>query len=344
MHYTTPPVVGELLHEYGQRTRTALLEFLPTHEPRRYLYDLVSDYPQRGGRYMRPALCIAAARAHGATVEQALKCAVSVELLHNALLVVDDIQDESEERRGSPSLHAQWGVPIAVNVGSTMTVLSLIPLIQCVETVGPWVAMRIIRGAVRTAQACAEGQALELGWRRDNRPDVTEREYLEMATRKTCSYSTMFPIEAGTLLATHAPEVDRALMYFAHFVGIAFQIQDDLLNIEGDHAQYGKELGGDLLEGKRTLLTIELQKRCTPEERGKLHRFLAKNRQDKTATELEEITAMLRKYECPEYARAYAQRLLGAASYALEQYAGRLRPSRDLEFLRGVIPWVVEQA
>lgn len=340
---STPPVVGELLQEYGERTRTALMDFLPEHEPRRYLYDLVREYPRRGGRCMRPALCIAAARAHGASVEQALKCAVSVELLHNALLVVDDIQDESEERRGQPSLHAQWGVPIAVNVGSTMTVLSLIPLIQCVETAGPLVAMRIIRGAVRTAQACAEGQALELGWRRDNRIDVTERDYLEMATRKTCSYSTMFPIEAGTLIATHAGSVDRLLMYYAHLIGIAFQIQDDLLNIDGDHARYGKEMGGDLWEGKRTLLTIELLRRCTPAERSMLSAFFGRARADKTAEQVATVTALLRKYECTAHARRYAQTLLGSASYALEQYAHRLPPSRDLEFLRGVIPWMVEQ-
>lgn len=343
MFVSTPKVVEDVLQEYGQRTREALLDFLPTHEPKRYLYDLVSDYPRRGGRYMRPALCIAAARAHGATVEQALRCAVSVELLHNALLVIDDVQDESEERRGKPSLHAEWGVPIAVNIGSTMTVLSLIPLLQTVESAGPLVAIRIVRAAVRTAQACAEGQALELGWRLDNRIDITERDYLEMATRKTCSYSTMFPIEAGTLLATGTTSVADDLLVYAHFIGTAFQIQDDLLNIEGDHARYGKELCGDLLEGKRTLLTIELLKRCTETERAMLIDFFALPRAEKTEQQVAHVTALLRKYGCTEYARRYAQNLLGAASYALERYAANLRPSRDLEFLRGVIPWMIEQ-
>jgi len=343
MHYTTPSVVEELLREYGQQAHSALLAFLPTHEPRRYLYDLVGDYPRRGGRFMRPTLCIAAACAHGATVQQALKCAVSVELLHNALLVVDDIQDESEERRGKPSLHSQWGVPVAINVGSTMTVLSLIPLLESVETCGPFVAMRIVREAVNAAQACAEGQALELGWRFDNRIDITEQDYLEMATRKTCSYSTIFPIQAGALLGTRAPEVDRSLLHYAHFIGMAFQIQDDLLNIDGDHARYGKELGGDLLEGKRTLLTIELLRRCTDAERAMVIGFLGQPRDQKTDEDVATVTTLLRKYGCTEFARRYAQNLLGAASYALDRYATGLRPSRDLDFLYGIIPWMVEQ-
>lgn len=339
----TPPIVESLIREYGELARRAMISFLPRREPRRYLYDLVDEYPRRGGRLLRPTLCIASACAHGANVAEAMKAAISVELLHNGLLVVDDIQDGSEERRGLPSLHSQWGVPLAINVGSTMTVLSLIPLLESVTTCGPFVALRVVDEAVRTAQACAEGQALELGWRLDNRVDVTEAEYLEMVTRKTCSYSTIFPIHAGALIGTRGAAIDDSLLHYAHCLGAAFQIQDDLLNLEGDHARYGKELGGDLLEGKRTLLTIELLRRCTPTERQQVVAFLGLPRERKTPQQLQQIIAMMRHYQCPEFARRFAQNLLGAAAYALDQYSHRLRPSRDLEFLRGILPWVVEQ-
>ncbi|MBL8947982.1 MAG: polyprenyl synthetase family protein [Myxococcales bacterium] len=340
---TTPPVVDTLIREYGELARQAMIDFLPRREPRRYLYDLVDEYPRRGGRLLRPTLCIASACAHGATVDEAMKCAISVELLHNGLLVVDDIQDESEERRGLPSLHSQWGVPLAINVGSTMTVLSLIPLLESVNTCGPFVALRVVDEAVRAAQACAEGQALELGWRLDNRVDITESEYLDMVTRKTCSYSTMFPIHAGALIGTRAAEIEPALLHYAHCLGAAFQIQDDLLNIDGDHVRYGKEIGGDLLEGKRTLLTIELLRRCTAPERAFVTTFLGTPRASKSPGDLRRIVGMLRAYECPAFARRFAQNLLGAASYALEHDAARLTPSRDLDFLRGILPWVVEQ-
>jgi geranylgeranyl diphosphate synthase type II len=339
----TPPVVDTLIREYGELARTAMLAFLPRREPRRYLYDLVDEYPRRGGRLLRPTLCIATACAHGAAIEEAMKCAISVELLHNGLLVIDDIQDGSEERRGLPSLHAKWGVPLAINVGSAMTILSLVPLLESVKTCGPFVALRIVDEAVRTAQACAEGQALELGWRRDNRVDVTEAEYLDMVTRKTCSYTTIYPIHAGALIGTRAANIDPALLHYAHCLGAAFQIQDDLLNLEGDHVRYGKEIGGDLLEGKRTLLTIELLRRCSPAERKQVVAFLAMPREAKTPAQLEHVLALMRRYECPEFARRFAQNLLGAASFALDQYARGLPRSRDLEFLYGILPWVVEQ-
>src|SRR5215467_12555838 len=93
-------LVTETLHEYGALTQRALKHYLPDKEPRRFLYDLVADYPQRGGKMMRPSLCIATARAFGASLEEALGSAIAIELMHNALLVHDDIEDESEERRG----------------------------------------------------------------------------------------------------------------------------------------------------------------------------------------------------------------------------------------------------
>lgn len=340
---STPASVPEQLAEYGALAREAMLEFLPDREPRRYLYDLVQDYPRRGGRMMRATLCIASARAHGARIEQALHAAVSIELLHNALLVVDDIQDESEERRGQPSLHQLHGVPIALNVGSTMTVLSLVPLLESVTTCGPMVALRVFNEAVRAAQACAEGQAMELGWRRENRLDVDEEDYLRMATRKTCSYSTIYPIHAGALIGTRRAEVDVALLRYAHLLGLAFQIQDDLLNVDGDHARYGKELAGDLYEGKRTLLTIALWQRCDDAQRQAFATFLAKPRADKRPDEVAEVLGWLRDHDCIAYARRFAHNLLGAARLELERYADALPPSRDRDFLFGIIPWVIEQ-
>ena len=90
-----------MLREYGDLTRAALTRYLPSREPRRYLYDLLSDYPQRGGKMMRPSMCIAAARVFGAPLEDAMRTAVAIELIHNALLIHDDIEDGSEKRRGT---------------------------------------------------------------------------------------------------------------------------------------------------------------------------------------------------------------------------------------------------
>lgn len=331
------------MDEYGALTREAVLRFLPDREPRRYLYDLLGDYPRRGGRGMRPAICIACARAHGAPLEQALHTATFIELLHNALLVVDDIQDGSEERRGRPTLHRTHGIPIALNVGSTMSTLSLVPLLHNLRSCGPAVSLWLFERAIEVAQHCAEGQSLELGWRLDNDLDVTETDYLRLVLRKTCSYSTIFPLRAGAIIALRRPDVSEALLRYGFLIGAAFQIQDDVLNIAGDHAQYGKELGGDLLEGKRTLLTCRLMACATPPEREIVRSFMGTDRSSKTPQQLARVQALLHTHGCIDYARRFSQVLLGAALHEFAAGLEALPASRDKEFLRGLSTWVIEQ-
>ena len=108
------------------------------------------------------------------------------------------------------------------------------------------------------AQQTAEGQALDLGWRRDNHIELREEDYLTMVLKKTCWLTTLFPIRLGALIGSGGRANLDSLFNFAFFLGAAFQIQDDVLNLVGDHERYGKELAGDLLEGKRTLMLVNL--------------------------------------------------------------------------------------
>src|SRR5258707_11084908 len=156
-------LVSAILREYGGLTRSALKDYLPEREPRRYLYDLLNDYPQRCGKMMRPSLCIATARLFGAPIEQAIRTAVAIELLHNALLIHDDIEDGSEKRRGRPTLHVLHGVPLALNAGDTLTLMSLRPLLENRSRIGERLTLRIFEETKRMARECAERQALVIG-------------------------------------------------------------------------------------------------------------------------------------------------------------------------------------
>ena len=140
---TDEPLVRAVLDEYGELTRLRIHEYLPREEPGSYLYDLLADYPRRGGKMMRSSLCIAMARVTGASVDEAIASAASIELLHNALLVHDDIEDASEERRGTPTLHALHGVPLALNAGDAMGLLSLRPLKENFHRLGLATALRM---------------------------------------------------------------------------------------------------------------------------------------------------------------------------------------------------------
>ncbi|MFT4729760.1 MAG: geranylgeranyl diphosphate synthase type II [Granulosicoccus sp.] len=343
MHATaTSTLIPEMLKEYGAITQAALVKYLPDREPKRYLYDIVADYPQRSGKMMRPSLCIATARAFGANLEDALATAVSIELLHNALLIHDDIQDESDERRGKSTLHKLHGIPLAINAGDTLSLLSLRPLISNVSTLGSRLSSRVFDETMHMALETAEGQALELGWRYENRIDLDDEDYLIMVLKKTCWLATIFPMRAGALIGSRDTANLENLTRFGFFLGAAFQIQDDLLNLIGDE-RYGKELNGDIQEGKRTLMLLHLIKHATVEQREELHLLLGSPREQRSAAQIQWVRTLMDKYGCIEYAREIAHGLAGAAKHEYTMIFSELPSSRDKDFIEGLVTWVFER-
>ena len=343
MHSPPASLVPEMLAEYGELTRSTLQRYLPEREPRRYLYDLVADYPTRGGKMMRSGICIAAARAFGGSLEEALCSAVSVELLHNALLIHDDIEDESEERRGRPTMHLLHGVPLALNAGDTLTLLSLRPLFDNYEQLGAELSLQILEETERMAMESAEGQALELGWRRDNVSDVDAEDYLGMVLKKTSWLATIHPLRVGALIGTRGRVDPDALIPFGFLLGAAFQIQDDLLNLCAENG-YGQERDGDLWEGKRTLPLIHLLGQCAPDERERVGATLGRARQDKSAGEVAWLRARMDAYGCIEYARQIAQGIAGAALEEFDAAFRHVPDSRDRRFFEGLATWILERS
>lgn len=337
-------LVPDMLREYGEATRARLFRYLPDREPRRYLYEPVADYPRRGGRAFRPSLCIATARAFGGAMDDVLGCAAAIEMLHNALLIHDDIEDQSDLRRGRPALHVLHGVPIALNAGDALTLLSLRPLLDNCHRLGSRMTMRIFEETERMARESAEGQALELGWRRDNVVDLGEAHYLAMVLKKTCWLGMIHPCRIGALVGTGDGIDLDPLVRFGFFLGAAFQIQDDLLNLAGDEADYGKELGGDLYEGKRTLMLIRLLEHSTPDERERLVTILAKPRTERAEAEVRWMRSRMDAYGCIDYAREVAHGLAGAALHELSLICQYLPDSRDKRFLEALPAWVIERS
>ena len=336
-------LVPAMLKEYGDATRVALCEYLRPREPQRHLYTMVADYPRRGGRMLRPSLCIATARAFGASLEEALRPAIALELLHNAFLVHDDIEDDSDERRGRPTLHALHGVAVAVNVGDALTLLGLRALIDSRTTLGPALAMQVLEEAERMARETVEGQAIELGWRRDNATHLSDADYLDMVLKKTCWYTTIFPSRVGALIGTRDGKSLERFVRFGFFLGAAFQIQDDLLNLVGDPMRYGKEISGDLWEGKRTLMLIHLLREAGREERARVCAFLSEPRRARHLADCVWVRERMEAYGCLEYARGVAHGLAGAALHEYSQLYAGVPDSRDKQFIEAVVTWVLER-
>jgi len=328
------------LARYRDLTYRALLQQLPSREPRRYLYDLVTSSLSHVGKGLRPALCIATCRAFGGSIEQALPSAVSIELLHNAFLVHDDIEDGSLYRRNEAAMYVEEGLPIAINVGDAMNVLAIGSLIENIPVLGADLSYRVFHEAQHLILQSVEGQALELGWTRDNVFELTEDDYLRMVLKKTCWYTAIHPCRIGALIATRgAIDADRFNL-FGFLLGAVFQIQDDVLNLVGDQDRYGKEILGDLWEGKRTLMLVHALRQCTDEERERLSRVFSVTREQRTERDVDWVFRLFEVHGSIDFARELLEESVRAAQEEFEVAFRDAPGAGDRDFIRRLIPFL----
>lgn len=328
---------------YREIALANLFDVLPAREPRRYFYDLLPEYPRRAGKGLRAALCLATCHAYGGRIQDALNAAVSIELFHNGFLVHDDIQDESLFRRGHDTLYTQHGVGVAVNVGNALNLFSLQVLMRNRQLLGPELSWRLFGETSEMLRQTLEGQALELGWIRDNACELTEQDYLRMVLKKTAWYTCIYPCRAGGLIGTGGGLNPDRFDRFGWFLGVAFQIQDDLLNLVGDYGRYGKEICGDIWEGKRTLMLIHLLNQCAPAEKAQLQAILSRNRSERTKDDVDWVYELMQQYGSIAFGRKCARQFAGAALYEFRHAYGHLPDSDDKRFILEMVLYMIER-
>ncbi|HHO55734.1 MAG TPA: polyprenyl synthetase family protein, partial [Trueperaceae bacterium] len=238
--------------------------------------------------------------AHGGNWSDALNVAVGLELFQNWILIHDDIEDESDERRGRATLHKMIGDALAINVGDALHVY----MWQVLNNLELAKAHEIRQEFLTMIHRTAEGQHLELSWIKNKDFDIDENDYLAMVSRKTAYYTVVYPLILGALAANKIP--DPRIIDLGIDLGIAFQIRDDVLNLS-QNANYGKEFAGDLYEAKRTLILVKLFKQVTKNEEKDLKRILNKKRTNKTKEEIDYVLAMIAKYNVLEQSQNYAE-------------------------------------
>ncbi|MGK5091878.1 polyprenyl synthetase family protein [Deltaproteobacteria bacterium TL4] len=285
----------EFLRKAGALIQKTMEAQIPLREPRKYLYDLMQDYPARGGKKFRSALVLLACEYFGGKIEDALNSAIAFELFQNFALIHDDIEDGSLIRRGKPTLHRLVGIPLALNAGDCLQGIVFETLIANEERLGAALTFKVMRHFSDVMRYTFEGQAIDIGWvTYDIFP--SRDEYQMMITRKTGWYSGKGPCQCGAMIGGATSEQMDWIGRFGEAIGIGFQARDDVLNLITDTADeaptantggYGKERGGDIAEGKRTLITIEMFERLSQREAEKLHRILMKSREETTEEEIE---------------------------------------------------------
>ncbi len=272
-----------------------------------------------------------------------MRSAAALEFFHNAFLVHDDVEDGSEFRRGEPTLNREFGIPIAVNVGDAMNVLSLRPLMENIYSLGSTLAWQIMSEVEHMVRQSVEGQAMELGWVRDKVCKITEDDYLRMTLKKTCWYTCIHPCRIGALIGSGGQTESDRFNRFGYYMGAAFQIQDDVLNIIADYNKYGKEIGGDIREGKRTLMLIHTLNTSTSTEYEQLSKYLAKPWAKRSAREVRWVFDLMVKYDSIEHARSSSRQLAGAALREFFTVYRSLPDSPDKYFIQNIVMYMIER-
>ena len=331
----------EIMETCRRRVAEEILELIPRGQPADSLYRLMREYPSRGGKGLRPTLCICTCGAFGGHGADAVRIAAAVEMFHNAFLVHDDIEDESLNRRGRACLHLEHGIPLAVNAGDGLNLLAVDTVLSNIERLGLARTLALIHEIIRMCRESIEGQAIELGWIRRGSVPKRDADYINMVTKKTSWYTCRSPVRLGAIAAGHTRprELDLLGEVFKE-VGIAFQIQDDVLNLIGETDLYGKEPLGDLLEGKRTLMLIHLARGMSERQRTDLRQWLSRPRSERTMAESREVLRRMGRDGSIDYARGVAARHAARGATLFEETIGFVPASEDKAILRQVINYV----
>ena len=244
-----------------RQTIDARLAMLVTEAEPAGLYDPIRYVLSGGGKRLRPLLLLAAARPYGVEPEEAMPGALAVEVFHNFTLVHDDIMDHADERRGRPTVHVKWDESTALLCGDYLMGFAYELLARSRGRSST--AQLIARFQMMTAHLC-EGQMLDKAF--ESREEVTVDEYLRMVDRKTGAL-LQASLQIGALIGGASDEEMALFAAIGRDAGRSFQIKDDLLDLTADDDRWGKAIGGDLIEGKKTYLLLRALERTHGEER-----------------------------------------------------------------------------
>jgi geranylgeranyl diphosphate synthase type I len=301
----------------------------------RYLYDPLARYSANGGKRHRPLICELACQAVGGDAVRARSAGAAIEHFHTAALIHDDIADESTLRRGSPCMHLTMGEGLAINAGD-LALSQVTGLIVEDDQLDDGVKLRVLDELVRMTTRTIEGQALDIGWVRDGRFDISVEDYLLMATHKTAYYSGGTPLAVGALVGGGTGAEVEALRSFGMATGLAFQIQDDILNLVGKKEAVKKDFRSDIVEGKRTLVAVHAIAHSP--HSADLLAILSAHTDEPRA--LAQAVDIMREAGSLDFARGYALELVNGAKAAL---APVLRPSTQRDLLLSMADFFVNR-
>ena len=335
-----PTDFEDYLDRYAKRVGDLVNAYIPkgSHpDMNKYLYAPLLEFSRNGGKRHRPLICFAACLAVGGPAERAVSAAAAIEHFHTAALIHDDIADEAELRRGEPCLYLKEGLGLAINMGDLGLQLVNGTVIKD-PNLDDSTKVRVVTELIDMTRRTIEGQALDIGWARDGRYDISPEDYLVMATCKTAHYSGAVPLAIGAIIGGGTETQIEGLRNYGLDTGLAFQIQDDLLNLVGEAESTKKGFRDDITEGKRTLVVVHALKNLEETDRERLIEILSSHTKDPET--LTEAVSLMDKSGSIEYARNYAENL---TSIAKNRLVDMIEPSPARDLLVSMADWFVSR-
>lgn len=343
------PIIDKAIEKYIPR-RYDKDSLVFTLGPPRFEYHLqalnkavaepIWEFLDRGGKRWRPTLFILVCEALGKDPKEFLDFAIIPEVIHNGLIMIDDIEDSSESRRGKPCTHKLFGLDIAINAGNEMFYLPLLTLIKNKERLPPSKMNKIYEIYVQEMINVGFGQAMDIAWHRGlaNADEISQKQYMQMCAYKTGTIARM-SAKIATVLTDASDDVVEKIGRFAESIGVAFQIQDDILDLVSEEfAEMKGGLGQDITEGKRTLMVIHTLEKAEPNDRKRLLEILNMHTTDQRLRD--KAINIIRDYGSIDYTKNYARSIVSESWKDVDDV---LSSSEAKEKLKAFADYLIER-
>jgi len=317
---------SKLVDEEIQRTISTWVDVPNLTEGVLYALGLDVQERKKRGKRLRPALCLLACESLGGDLRKAMPFAIACELLHNFLLVHDDIEDEDVRRRGRESVWVRYGKAHGINIGDYMFAKTYESVLRCGKVdLDKEKVLALVSLITETINHTGEGQALDIGARR--RKDLSVEDYLHIVMEKTGHYLSV-PIKGGVIIADAPQRILRPIEEFGKCIGPVFQIADDILDLTESKGR--GERGSDIKEGKRSFLVVYTASQCSSAEKEKMFEILDKERERTRRKEVDWVIGLFRKYHAIEKGKEKARQLLEAGKNSIKDLPSPLRENLQL--------------
>jgi geranylgeranyl diphosphate synthase, type II len=284
------------------------------------LYEPISYMMALGGKRLRPVLVLMACQLFDSNVSNAINAAHAIEVFHNFTLVHDDIMDNAPLRRGQQTVYTKWNMPIAILSGDLMMIKAT--QLLCETETNELKALLDMFN--KTAIEVCEGQQIDMNF--EARNDVTHEEYIQMISLKT-SVLLAASLHIGAKIGGASNEDAQYIYDFGKNIGIAFQIQDDILDSFGEGVKVGKKIGGDIASNKKTLLLIELLSACHKDDKALLEKLINETNEE---AKIMGVLELYKKYQVKEFAEAEKSKYLNLAFQSLDKVKSNVEAKKLL--------------